>query len=187
MENNYYLGTEKVGKLLAQFAVGCLRIYLSLIIFTCVQKVCAIFLQSIGHAKAAAPLSVIRDVFLIVLSLIVPAFLGVTGIFWAAPAADILAIAITAAVMVRLWKQLNVSDRSAVLERTLPEYPTKQGVVVTISREHGSAGNRQQRALSVPMGREEHIMRALPVKDGVIPIIMSFVLTVPSVWKRRQN
>ena len=60
------------------------------------RSVCAIFLQSIGHAKAAAPLSVIRDVFLIVFSLIVPMFLGVTGIFWAAPIADLLAIAITA-------------------------------------------------------------------------------------------
>ncbi len=89
------------GELYTQFAVGCLRIYLSLIVFTCVQKVCAIFLQSIGHAKAAAPLSVLRDVFLIVFSLIVPMSLGVTGIFWAAPVADILAIAITAVVMAR--------------------------------------------------------------------------------------
>lgn len=31
-------------KLYIQFAVPCLRIYLSLILFTCVQKVCAIFL-----------------------------------------------------------------------------------------------------------------------------------------------
>lgn len=100
------------GKLYTQFAVGCLRIYLSLIIFTCVQKVCAIFLQSIGHAKAAAPLSVLRDVFLIILSLIAPVFLGVTGIFWAAPAADVLAIAITAVVMLRLWKQLGESCES---------------------------------------------------------------------------
>lgn len=130
------------GELYTQFAVGCLRIYLSLIVFTCVQKVCAIFLQSIGHAKAAAPLSVLRDVFLIVLSLIVPAFLGVTGIFWAAPAADILAIAITAVVMAGLWKQLSVADKEEAGERVLPGYPTKAGVVVTISREHGSAGKR---------------------------------------------
>ena len=109
---------------------------------TCVQKVCAIFLQSIGHAKAAAPLSVLRDVFLIVLSLIVPAFLGVTGIFWAAPVADIFAIAITTVVMVKLWKQLNETKESKVSEGALPEYPTKEGVVVTISREHGSAGKR---------------------------------------------
>ncbi len=110
------------GELYTQFAVGCLRIYLSLIIFTCVQKVCAIFLQSIGHAKAAAPLSVLRDVFLIVLSLIVPVFLGVTGIFWAAPAADILAIAITAVVMAGLWRQLSERPESKNAESMFRAY-----------------------------------------------------------------
>lgn len=88
------------------FAVQCLRIYLSLILFTCVQKVCAIFLQSIGKAKAAAPLSILRDVLLIVFSCLIPIALGVTGIFWAAPIADVLAILVTIAVMVRVWKEL---------------------------------------------------------------------------------
>ena len=88
------------------FAVQCLRIYLSLILFTCVQKVCDIFLQSIGKAKAAAPLSILRDVLLIVFSCLIPIALDVTGIFWAAPIADVLAILVTAAVMVRVWKEL---------------------------------------------------------------------------------
>lgn len=78
-----------------------------LITFTCLQKVCSIFLQSIGHAKAAAPLSVLRDVFLIVVSLLAPLAWGVTGIFWATPIADVLAIVITAIVMLHLWKQLS--------------------------------------------------------------------------------
>ena len=92
------------GELYTGFAVLCLRIYLSLITFTCVQKVCAIFLQSIGHAQTAAPLSILRDVLLIVFSLIIPIFGGVTGIFWAAPVADVIAIVITGAVMARLWR-----------------------------------------------------------------------------------
>lgn len=140
------------GELYTQFAVECLRIYLSLIIFTCVQKVCAIFLQSIGHAKAAAPLSVLRDVFLIVLSLIVPMFLGVTGIFWAAPAADILAMAITAVVMAGLWKELSAAGERKITEPALPVYPTKEGVVVTISREHGSAGKRIGQVVAEKLG-----------------------------------
>lgn len=140
------------GELYTQFAVGCLRIYLSLIVFTCVQKVCAIFLQSIGHAKAAAPLSVLRDVFLIVLSLIIPVFLGVTGIFWAAPVADVLAIAITAVVMVQLWKQLSGEQAGNVTESVLPVFPSKEGVVVTISREHGSAGKRIGQLVAERMG-----------------------------------
>lgn len=128
-------------ELYTQFAIACLRIYLSLISFTCVQKVCAIFLQSIGHAKAAAPLSVVRDVLLIILSVLIPNIAGVTGIFRAAPAADVTAVIITACVMANVWKQLGEkdavpADNEGVLRKS------RSGVIVTISREHGSAGKR---------------------------------------------
>ena len=122
------------------FAILCLRIYLALILVTCVQKVCAIFLQSIGKAKAAAPLSILRDALLIVFSLLIPIFLGVTGIFWAAPIADILAIVITAAVMVRVWKELSRENKAQ--EPTAAIQPSRQGAIITIAREHGSAGKR---------------------------------------------
>lgn len=122
------------------FAVLCLRIYLSLILITCVQKVCAIFLQSIGKAKAAAPLSVLRDALLILFSLIIPAALGVTGIFWAAPIADVLAILMTFAVMIRIWKEL--MHGSKIQEPTAVIRPSRQGTIITIAREHGSAGKR---------------------------------------------
>lgn len=94
------------GDLYLDFAVKCLRIYLSLIAFTCLQKVCAIFLQSAGYARAAAPLSAIRDLLLIVISLIAPAFMGVTGVFWAAPLTDVIAMTVTAVVMWRFYKRL---------------------------------------------------------------------------------
>lgn len=41
--------------------------------------------------QAAAPLSILRDVLLIVFSILMPMFFGVTGIFWGAPIADVLA------------------------------------------------------------------------------------------------
>lgn len=122
------------------FAILCLRIYLALILVTCVQKVCAIFLQSIGKAKVAAPLSILWDALLIVFSLLIPVFLGVTGIFWAAPIADILAILITAAVMVRVWKELSRGNNTQ--EPTAAIQPSRQGAIITIAREHGSAGKR---------------------------------------------
>lgn len=124
------------------FAVLCLRIYLALILFTCVQKVCAIFLQSIGKAKAAAPLSILRDVLLIVFSLLIPTALGVTGIFWAAPIADVLALAVTGVVILRVWKELKTAP--AVQEEPAPAgiQPTRPGAIITIAREHGTAGKR---------------------------------------------
>ncbi len=124
-----------------EFAVLCLRIYLSLILVTCAQKVCAIFLQSIGKAKAAAPLSVLRDVLLIVFSLLIPAAIGVTGIFWAAPIADVLAIAVTATVMVRVWKELG-REKEAQDPAVAAIRPSRRGAIITIAREHGSAGKR---------------------------------------------
>lgn len=123
-----------------QFVVLCLWIYLSLILVTCVQKVCAIFLQSIGKAKAAAPLSVLRDVLLIAFSLLLPAAMGVTGIFWAAPIADLLAVLITAAVMIRIWNELGHGTKAQ--EPAAVIRPSRKGAVITIAREHGSAGKR---------------------------------------------
>jgi len=130
------------GELYMEFAVRCLRIYLALILFTCVQKVCAIFLQSIGRAQAAAPLAILRDLLLIVFSVIVPVFFGVTGIFWAAPIADLFAMLITLVVMLRLWKELQGEKGRAVSAAEGQIRPSKQGVIITISREHGSAGKR---------------------------------------------
>lgn len=140
------------GELYTQFAVRCLRIYLSLIMLTCTQKVCSIFLQSIGHAKKAAPLSVLRDVLLILFSILAPMFLGVTGIFWAALVADVIAMLITGAVMVRLWKELGEEGNR---QPELPEsalQPSHPGVIVTISREHGSAGKRIGQLVAQKMG-----------------------------------
>lgn len=83
----------------------------------------------------------LRDLFLIVFSLILPMKVGVTGIFWAAPTADIIAILITAAVMVRLWKQLS-SQEAVSSEPDAPILqPSQAGVILTISREHGSAAS----------------------------------------------
>ncbi len=139
------------GELYTQFAVLCLRIYLSLILFTCLQKVCAIFLQSIGHAKSAAPLSVLRDLLLIVLSIVIPLFAGVTGIFLAAPVADVIAILITAAVMVKLWRELSVPNGQPESAGTVLR-KSKPGVIVTIARQHGSEGKRVGQLVAEKLG-----------------------------------
>lgn len=139
--------------LYTDFAVHCLRIYLSLIALTCLQKACAIFLQSIGKAKAAIPLSILRDViFLIAFSLILPVHLGVTGIFWAAPAADILAMAISAVAIVAVWKGLNDAETRAAAYVEAALKPSKPGVIVTVDREHGSNGKQIGRLVAEKLG-----------------------------------
>ena len=82
-----------------EFAVKCLRIYLMLVLFVCLQKACAIFLQSIGKTKFAIPLSLFREIIcLTVFAVILPIALGIDGIFWAAPLADALSLLVTGVV-----------------------------------------------------------------------------------------
>ena len=156
------------GELYSTFAVGCLRIYLSLVTFTCLQKACAMFLQSIGHAKAAVPLSVLRDLLLIALAILMPMRMGIMGILWSAPVADLIAIVITAAVVARVWKQLRQNDahteetQETILQKSHP------GVIITIAREHGTAGKHigqlVAEALGIPCYYKE--MTALAAQES---------------------
>ena len=138
------------GELYTAFATGCLRIYLSLVVFTCLQKACAMFLQSIGHAKAAVPLSVLRDVLLIALAILMPMRMGIVGILWSAPAADVIAMAVTAAVAAQVWRKMGADNRSEteppVLRTSCP------GVIITIAREHGTAGKRVGQLVAEKLG-----------------------------------
>ena len=96
-------------------------------------------------------MSFLRDVLLIVFSIVVPIYTGVTGIFWGAPIADVLAVAITAAVMVRLWKQLSVEDGATAAEQTVLQ-PSRPGVIITIARKHGSAGKQVGQLVAEKLG-----------------------------------
>lgn len=156
------------GKLYVDFATGCLRIYLSLLIFTCLQKACAMFLQSIGHAKAAVPLSVLRDVLLIVLAIVMPLQMGIRGILWSAPVADMAAMLITVPVVAGVWKHLHeVPDTGAETVRNVLQ-KSHPGIIVTIAREHGSAGKRigqlVAQKMDVPFYYKE--MTALAAKES---------------------
>ena len=82
------------------------------LVFTCLQKVCAIFMQSIGMAKVAAPLSFLRDILLIICAIVVPLGLGVMGVVWASPIADAIAIVITIPVMIGVWKRLSTLQKN---------------------------------------------------------------------------
>jgi len=76
-----------------EFGARALRIYLLLILFTLVQKSAAIFLQSLGSAVRATLLSLIRDVIAFVpFTVLLPLRLGLDGILWAAPAADLVGL-----------------------------------------------------------------------------------------------
>ncbi|NBI68919.1 MATE family efflux transporter [Pseudoflavonifractor sp. 60] len=156
------------GQLYTDFATGCLRIYLSLIVFTCLQKACAMFLQSIGHAKAAVPLSVLRDVLVIVLAILLPVRMGIMGILWSAPVADLIAMAITAAVVLQVWKKMGADAQPEAEHTESALKPSHPGVIITIAREHGTAGKQigqlVARQMNIPCYYKE--MTALAAQES---------------------
>ena len=160
------------------FATLCLRIYLMLLVPACLVKVCAIFLQSIGAARLAAPLSIFRDVLLIIFSILLANRIGIEGIFYAAPITDIFSFGVTLMIMVRIIKSFSVSeevkevdvlDNKNVLINELIK-PSKKGVIVAISREHGTAGKRIgeliAKKLNIPFYCTE-IMKIASIESGI--------------------
>ena len=79
-----------------QFAVKCFRTYLCMMVLATVNKGTFIFLQALGLAKESTLISLTREViFGVALPLLLPIFMGLDGLLWSFPLADILTFLFT--------------------------------------------------------------------------------------------
>ncbi len=100
-------------ELYIEFGEKAVRIYLMLIIFTLVTKISSIFLQSIGYALQATLLSLIRDVISFVpLTLLLPLGMGLDGVLWAAPFADICGVIFAVFFLIFAFKKMNSEGKT---------------------------------------------------------------------------
>lgn len=91
-----------------EFGIKAVRIYLMLILFTIIQKVSSIFLQAIGNPIKATILSLVRDVIAFVpLTILLPLALGINDILWSSVFADIIAIILTAILLLFEVRKMN--------------------------------------------------------------------------------
>jgi len=82
--------------LLIEVASEGMRIFLIALPFVAIQSISANLFQAIGQPKISIFLSALRQIILLIpLYIILPRFLGMTGIWIAGPAADTLAIVVT--------------------------------------------------------------------------------------------
>ncbi len=128
-------------ELYLQFARLTFRIFLLCVTFTCVIKVISIFFQAVDEPLKATVVSLIRDIICFVpLALLLPTFMGVEGVLWAAPIADVVSIIVAIALVVpflhKLGHQPTIQRTAATIQKSHP------GVIITISREHGSQGKK---------------------------------------------
>ena len=107
-----------------EFAEKTFRIYLSLLIVTCLIKMSSIFFQSIGKPVYSFVSSIIRDiVFYIPLVFILTSALenknpgsGINGIIYAAPIADLMSVFIIVVLTYSFFKSLNKEEKYNLIE-----------------------------------------------------------------------
>ena len=167
---NIFGSNSENPELYMQFATLTFRIFLMLITLTCTIKVISIFFQAVGEPLRAAIVSLSRDIVLFVpLVLILPRVVNnINGILWAAPAADIFGIIIAGGLAIAYFRHLGrertATENTATIQRSHP------GVIITISREHGSQGKKigelVAKQLSIPYYYKE--LTALAAKESGI-------------------
>lgn len=90
-----------------EFAVLAFRIFLSMIVLTCIQKSTSVFLQALGKPVMSMGLSLLRDFILSVpLTILFAEKFGVTGALYSAPAADIVSLIAVVVMAMMVFKEL---------------------------------------------------------------------------------
>lgn len=131
-------GTES--DIYMEFAVLTFRIFLMFTTFTCTIKMTSIFFQAVGDPLKAAIVSILRDIVCFIpVVIILPKFYGVVGVLWAAPIADVIGIIVSTILVIIFFKKLNKSEASKIKQEKILQ-DSKQGVIITIARQHGSQG-----------------------------------------------
>ena len=90
------------------FTVKCFRIYLCLMPLATLNKGTFIYLQALGKAAASTVVSTAREIiFGVFLPIILPLFLGLDGILWSFPLADLLTFFIAVFFIRRTYRELS--------------------------------------------------------------------------------
>ncbi len=110
-----------------EFATRCIRIFLSLIFLSCLNKGVMIFMQALGKPVYAISISVLREIVLGVgLPLLLPVFFGLDGLMYFMPVADLLTAFVSGGLLLKVYRNLKKS-------MTSPEIPLKISNEVSVN------------------------------------------------------
>lgn len=103
-------GAKNESSYYTDFAVKSFRIYLCLMPLSTLNKGTFIYLQALGKAVESTLISLMREVvFGVSLPIILPIFFGLDGLLYSFPAADILTFIFAFFIILKTYKNLNVS------------------------------------------------------------------------------
>lgn len=149
-----------------EFAVKCIRIFLCMLVLSCVNKGTFIFMQSLGKVKQSTALSMMREiVFGVGLPLLLPVFWGLDGILYFMPVADVLTFIASAIVIARTNKELKCAEtktygataiepaaETAKEKAVQNETAAAVNAVITIGRSYGAGGRSVGKAVARRLG-----------------------------------
>ena len=111
-------GAANESEYYTQFAIRCFRIYLCMMPLAMVNKGTFICLQAMGKALASTVVSMMREiVFGVFLPVLMPMAMGLDGILYSFPAADILTFIIAIFFIRQTYKELSKSHISQPMEQ----------------------------------------------------------------------
>lgn len=154
-------------ELYMEFAVLTFRLFLMLVTLTCLIKMASIFFQAVGEPLQAAIVSLARDiVFFVPLVIILPKYIDIKGALIAGPIADLAGMFVTIILLFKFFKK--IENYKQVDNKAIDYQNSKQGVIITISRTHGSQGKGigelVAKKLNIPYYYKE--MTALAAKES---------------------
>ena len=96
------------------FAVKSFRIYLCMMPLAMVNKGTFFYLQALGKAGLSTTISLTREIiFGVFLPIILPVFMGLDGLLWSFPAADVLTFAIALFIVRKVYKELGTTQSAS--------------------------------------------------------------------------
>ena len=128
-----------------EFAIKTIRIFLCLLPLSCLNKGTFIFLQSLGKVKESTILSLMRKIlFGVGLPILLPIFMGLDGILFFMPIADILTAVAAIVVIINTNKALNrmtdVPETEDIYMKTAAGAAACTDYIITIGRSYGAGG-----------------------------------------------
>ena len=137
------------------FGVNAFRIYMGLILVTCLIKSLSIFFQAIGKPVSATVISLLRDVVFIVPLAITLPLISTDAFMWSSPLSDLLTAVVAAVLLVVTLRQMRPNAQAAAVSgevKPVALQPSHPGLIITIAREHGAGGRVIGKKLAEKLG-----------------------------------
>lgn len=145
----------------AEYELGiyAFRIYIGSIFLTCFIKVISIFFQAIGMPVKAMSIALMRDViFIVPLAYVLP-LITKNAFYWSAPISDGLTFVISLILVFLVFKDMEKNSSTTFHSSDVRFLPSKEGRIITISRQHGAGGReigmRLAKRLNIPFYDKE--------------------------------